>query len=134
MASAAFLAQHPLETPDDVMRAPLIHYDAPDRSWLTWRDWAVEAGIDPGSLRHVLSVSRYEDALVAARKGQGAVLVWCINGHPLVPDGELVPLPGPILAAPGAFYLHQGQSPSGANAVVDWLVRFSGGATEPVIR
>lgn len=134
MASRAFLARHRLQTPSDVLRAPLIQYDAPDRSWLTWRDWAVEAGIDSGRLHPALSVSRYEDALIAARTHQGAVLVWFINGQPLISGEELEPLPGPILTAPGAFYLQAGPLRPGAEAVLDWLIRLSGGATRPMVR
>lgn len=126
MASPQFLERHRLATPADVIAAPLIHYDAPDRSWITWRDWAAHCGLAPGPLRPALSVSRYQDALIAAQQHQGIVLVWCIDGRPLVAEGHLLATPGRPLPAPGAFYLHGGdrQRP-GLQLLTDWLVSLS---------
>ncbi|WP_068298463.1 LysR family transcriptional regulator [Pararhodobacter sp. CCB-MM2] len=121
MATAGFLARHPMQTAADVLRAPLIQYDAPDQSWLTWRDWARAAGLSTGDLRPSLSVNRYEDAVAAALGGQGTLLAWCSGDRPLIAEGTLVPLPGPVLQAPGAFYLRQVGHQPGTAEVRDWI-------------
>ncbi|MCA2012077.1 hypothetical protein LCM17_11320 [Cereibacter sphaeroides] len=121
MATAGFLARHPMQTAADVLRAPLIQYDAPDQSWLTWRDWARAAGLSTGDLRPSLSVNRYEDAVAAALGGQGTLLAWCSGDRPLIAEGSLVPLPGPVLQAPGAFYLRQVGHQPGTAEVRDWI-------------
>lgn len=123
MAAPDVLRAQNLATMADVARAPLIHYDAPDRSWLTWRDWAVAAKQAVAGIRPALSVSRYQDALTAAGQGQGVVLVWCIDGRPLIAKGDLVAVPGPILPAPGAFYLRQGDDRTGMAEVAAWLAQ-----------
>lgn len=127
MASQEFLQAHPLHTISDVLHAPLIHHDAPDSSWLTWRDWAHHAGADARSLRPTLSVSRYEDAVIAAQRHQGVVLVWCIEGQTLPTEGGLHPVPGPAMAAPGAIHLVvRDRSRPGIEELIAWLAEQTG--------
>ncbi len=124
MASPRFLERHPLRGAADVLAAPLIHYDTPDRSWIGWREWAAHAGLAPARTPRALSVSRYQDALIAALRDQGVMLTWGFLGRPLIAGGDLVPVPGPRIPAPGAFYLST-RTPErdGVRAVVDWLRR-----------
>lgn len=131
MASRDFLQAHPLHSISDVIRATLIHHDATDSSWLTWRDWAQHAGADVHSLRPTLSVSRYEDAVIAAQQHQGVALVWRINGQTLPTEGDLLPVPGPAMAAPGAIYLVvRDPSRPGIEELIAWLADQAGnGAT-----
>lgn len=127
MASQEFLEAHPLHTVSDVLRAPLIRHDAPDSSWLSWRDWAHHAGADTQSLRPTLSVSRYEDAVIAAQRHQGVALVWCIEGQPLPSEGGLRPVPGPAMAAPGAIYLVvRDRTRPGVEDLIAWLAEQAG--------
>lgn len=127
MASREFLQAHPLHTVSDVLRAPLVQHDAPDVSWLSWRDWAQSVGEPAHAPRPALSVSRYEDAVIAAQRHQGVALVWCIEGHPLPSEGGLLPVPGPALVAPGAIYLVvRDRSRPGIDDLVEWLVEQAG--------
>jgi DNA-binding transcriptional LysR family regulator len=124
MASSAFLRDNPLSSPADVLAAPLIHYDTPDRSWISWSMWAEQAGLPPRPLQPALSLNRYQDAVIAAMQGQGVALVWKLNGRPLVFAGTLEAVPGPCIRAPGAFYLETpGTGGPATDLVIDWLMR-----------
>ena len=125
MASESFVRRHPMQTAADVLCAPLIQYDAPDQSWLTWGDWARAAGLSSGDLRPSLSVNRYEDAVAAALGGQGTLLAWCSGDRPLIAEGSLVALPGPVLQAPGSFYLRQTGHQPGTDEVREWIKRLA---------
>ncbi len=104
MASPQFLERHAITTARETASAPLIHYDTPGSQWISWDDWGRAAlgtiSLPPPSL----SVSRYHDAIVAAQQGQGIVLVWKVDGSDPQADG-LLPVAGPEIPAPGAFYL-----------------------------
>lgn len=105
MASPGFLQRHPIHGPEDIVSVPLIHYDTPDRGWISWEDWrrsALPAGTLPPP---ALSVSRYHDAFAAAQQGQGVVLVWQVEDGQDRPVGGLAAIPSPAIPAPGAFYL-----------------------------
>ncbi|WP_281353947.1 LysR substrate-binding domain-containing protein [Mesorhizobium zhangyense] len=114
----------PIETAGDVLRLPLIAYDAIDESWTSWNDWAHEAGIDAVA-PPALSFNRYWDALQAAAAGQGALLVWSGLTGGIEENGILVPLPGPALIPRGDFYLVTSDlvSKSTRHATLrDWLL------------
>jgi LysR family glycine cleavage system transcriptional activator len=105
MASPAFLRRRRLRTPSDVAMTSLIAYDAPSPSWVTWKDWAIAAGIAKRPASPVLSLSRYQDALAAAHRGQGVVLVWSVCGQTMDEQGLLIAVPGPVVSASGLFYV-----------------------------
>lgn len=105
MASPDFLARHPFRRPEDMAAAPLIHYDTPDRDWISWEDWR-RIVLPQGALPPpTLSVSRYHDAIIAAQQGEGVVLVWQVEDGRDRPVEGLAPIPAPAIPAPGAFYL-----------------------------
>ncbi len=105
MAAESLIAAHgPVATPADIMRLPLIAYDALDESWSNWQDWAAAASIQSVP-EPTLSFNRYWDALRAAATGQGALLVWSGLTGGIEESGVIAPLPGPALAPKGDFYL-----------------------------
>lgn len=123
MASPGFLKAHKVQTAADLLNLPRIQYDTPNRSWIGWVEWASHAGLDPPRpSSHGLSVSRYQDALLAAMRDQGAVLAWSFDGQMPFPNGELTILPGPRVPAPGAFFLSLADPKRpGVAEVVRWL-------------
>jgi DNA-binding transcriptional LysR family regulator len=123
MASPGFLRAHRIATAADLLTTPRIQYDTPNRSWISWAEWASHARLDPPRpSSHALSVSRYQDALLAAIRDQGAVLAWSFDGEIPFPNGELVLVPGPRIPAPGAFFLSVADpSRPGVREVVGWL-------------
>lgn len=126
MASPDFLERHLIRNPEDILSVPLIHYDTPDRDWISWEDWKRIAL--PGSALPppTLSVSRYHDAFVAAQQGQGVVLVWQVEDGRDRPVEGLVTIPVPEIIAPGAFYLISlTPSREETQAAIKWFIEQS---------
>lgn len=105
MAAPDFLNSHPLRTAADTVAAPLIHYGTPGRGWVSWEDWGRIALPGRSLPPPALFVSSYHDALLAAQQGQGIVLVWKVEDGTNSYDEGLLPVPGPGIEVPGAFYL-----------------------------
>jgi len=106
MASPGFLAARPeLKTVDDVLRCPLIAYDAPDATWVSWSDWLKGTQVTSRPPTPALSCTRYIDAVQAACADQGIVLVWGGVTGGVEERGALVRVPGPQIAPDGAFCL-----------------------------
>jgi LysR family glycine cleavage system transcriptional activator len=101
----------------------LIHLDAADRNWTTWRSWFSDLGYD-GPIRTGQTVNNYSIALQLAQEGNGVVLGWRALVAPLIDRGLLQPFCDLSSPAPGAFYLVQGQGDLSAPAgqFRDWLL------------
>lgn len=112
-------------TPDleRIAQEGLIHLDAPDRNWTTWRSWFSALGYN-GPVRSSQVVNNYTIALQLAQEGNGVVLGWQRLVAPLIDRGLLQPYCDISSPAPGAFYLVQGQGELSAQARVfrDWLL------------
>lgn len=105
MAAPDFLNAHRLESPADTASAPLIHYGTPGRGWISWDDWGRIALPGRSLPPPTLFVSSYHDAVLAAQQGQGIVLIWKVEDGTNSYDEGLLPVPGPEIEVPGAFYL-----------------------------
>lgn len=101
----------------------LIHLDAPDRNWTTWRSWFAALGYD-GPVRTAQTVNNYSIALQLAQEGNGVVLGWQKLVAPLIARGLLERFCDLSSPAPGAFYLVQGEGDLTAQATLfrDWLL------------
>lgn len=108
---------------EQVAQERLIHLDAPDRNWTTWRSWFSALGYD-GPIRTGQEVNNYSIALQLAQEGNGVVLGWNRLVAPLIERGLLQPYCEICSPAPGAFYLVQGQGElsSPARLFRDWLL------------
>lgn len=108
MASPSLVDSHArIDTVDDLLEWPLIAYDTPDRSWVSWSDWLKAAGCNRPPATPTLSCTRYLDAIQAACAGQGVVLVWGGLTGGIEERSGLVRLPGPAFSPRGDFYLVQ---------------------------
>ncbi|ENN83891.1 Transcriptional regulator (plasmid) [Rhizobium freirei PRF 81] len=122
MASPDYLARHPIRNIDDVTTAALIAYDTPGREWVSWSDWARVALRGRALPTPALSVSRYHDAVIAAQQGHGIVLVWNVLDRAGLGVEGLVPIPGPEIRSPGAFYLVPLTAEKEATrSLIDWF-------------
>ncbi|PIB25894.1 transcriptional regulator [Amylibacter kogurei] len=103
---------------------PLIHLDAKETNWTSWRNWFDSLQYD-GDLSTRHRVNNYTIALQLAKDGQGVVLGWQRLVAPLLDAGELVVLGRYKSAAPGRFYLiHSGDENTVQTALVrEWLLR-----------
>lgn len=122
MATEAFLRRHNVRTPEDLERIPLIQYDTPDSSWVSWDDWLVATGLRGLRLRPALSFTRFQDAIAAAWRGQGVVLDWFgLPDEARFSPSPMVPAPGAAITPPGSFFLVAADPKRGAVArFIDW--------------
>jgi len=72
--------------------ADLIGQDIPERSWFTWSDWFVRAGVGSANSTPSLFFSHYTEVLEAARAGNGVALGWGVLVDASLRDGSLVRL------------------------------------------
>lgn len=104
--SPAFLAQHPVRTPGDVLDGPLldIEWDVPYPSPPSWADWARSVGLSPPSVSDLV-FSLSSAGIDAAVNGGGFVL----GGMAMIADdlanGRLVIPIDRRLSMPDSYYL-----------------------------
>ena len=104
VATRELLQKYKPKTVTDLLKMPLIDYDTPDSSWVTWRDWRAIAGVPQHRFQPSLSFARYQDAVVAARNGQGVLLDWMHSTNDLSMSAGLPAAPGPAVNPKGSFY------------------------------
>ncbi len=110
---------------EQLAQRPLIHLDADDTSWTTWRRWFSELGYH-GEIATGMRVNNYTIALQAARDGAGIVLGWQNLIRPLLANHSLVPFGPHTLEAPEGFYVVSAPRDAlseNAIALRDWLER-----------
>lgn len=111
---------------EDLMREPLIGYDATSEGWMGWEDWFKVFGVKRPRLKYALRCSLYTDAIQAALHTQGVALGWkrLLEDH--LSSGRLVRLTAESHVVDDSYYavLSAGQAPTPAqNARISWLRR-----------
>jgi DNA-binding transcriptional LysR family regulator len=81
----------------------LIDQDVPDRSWYSWRDWFLRAGISAANSPPRLRFNHYTDVLQATREGHGIALGWGLFVQSYLDDGSLVRLGDAVISAEGRY-------------------------------
>ncbi|MGB3176993.1 MAG: LysR substrate-binding domain-containing protein [Albidovulum sp.] len=102
VASSGFAAAHPVDTAAQLAGLPLIHLNAEDQDWTTWKQWFDALGYS-GPLGSGTSVNNYMIALQAAQDGVGVVLGWKRLIRPFLENGTLVILGRFSMPAPRSF-------------------------------
>ena len=108
----------------DLFGASLLHQEAGEPSWLTWRDWFKSRGVTPPAKIPGPRFNNYTILIQAAQAGQGVALGWRRLVEPLVEAGSLVRPIAASLAAPDAYYTvmpEQAGLTEAARALYDWL-------------
>lgn len=125
LASRDFSDRHHADSLEALARLPLIHLNAPDREWTSWRDWLDQMGYD-GPINEGTTVNNYVIALQAAQDGMGVVLGWERMTEPVLSRGLLEPFTAFSCPAPKVFYIRKAPG-AGAQADIlrDWLVSAS---------
>jgi LysR family glycine cleavage system transcriptional activator len=90
--SPSFLAKHPVETPSDVLRGPLIGVEWRNlhQSPPSWSDWAIHFGLEPPDQPSDLSFSLSSAAIDAAVSDGGFVLGQASLIAEALANGQLV--------------------------------------------
>lgn len=91
IASPAYLAAHPLRSPDDLTHHRLILYVDPLRFRLGWAEWLRALGVEPERrLPVALQVNDSLLALQAAIAGEGVALGWSASIDRALAEGCVV--------------------------------------------
>jgi DNA-binding transcriptional LysR family regulator len=104
--------------------ADLIAQELPDRSWMTWSDWFLRAGISSANTRPSLLCNHYTEVLEAARAGNGVALGWGLLVQDLLNTGALVRLSDAVVQAENRYnvVVPWRQKPNPVRDVlIDWL-------------
>jgi DNA-binding transcriptional LysR family regulator len=126
VASPAFVeAQGLPETPEALMRHPLIWLEEPVRQACSWPDWFASAGIDYKPASRRLAINDYVLVIQAVLAGQGIALGWTHLVRQLVAQGQLVEVGGHALRTDLAFHVVWPRSrelSGAATRVRNWLL------------
>lgn len=87
-----------------IAKMPLIHLNAKDDRWMSWRTWFEAVGYE-GDINEKIHVNNYMIALQTASEGAGVVIGWKRLLQPMLDKGELVVMGDTVMPAPTAFYL-----------------------------
>ncbi|MCE4545488.1 MULTISPECIES: LysR substrate-binding domain-containing protein [unclassified Caballeronia] len=90
---------------EELANLTLISYDPTSEGWLTWEEWFRAMGLRPAKLKYGLRTCLYNDAVQAARHGQGVALGWGRLLHEHLASGELVRLTSAALPLQDAYYV-----------------------------
>ncbi|NSY40796.1 LysR family transcriptional regulator [Leisingera sp. ANG59] len=125
LASPNFAAAHPIGSPQDLARLPLIHFESDVTDWTDWRGWFRSLGYE-GPIKAGHRVNNYIIALQAARDDMGAVLGWVGLTQTYINRGVLLPLlPLEVETAEDFYVKLHPHATDRARLVYDWLVQAS---------
>jgi LysR family glycine cleavage system transcriptional activator len=118
----ALLAQHPLESPEQLLRQTLI---TSSQNYLSWEEWLASQGIDLYEKPvDTIQLDPSHLAVQAAVKGMGVILESSVLVRRELAAGTLV-TPFPNLSRPGLSYWiitpSRTRSSPAVDAVSDWL-------------
>lgn len=68
-----------IEVPGDLVAADLIDLDDDNWTWINWRIWLTEHGVETPIAGRALTIGNYPLVIEAARRGLGVALGW--QGH-----------------------------------------------------
>lgn len=126
VASPAYLADHPVASPGDLLAHRLILYVDPLRYRMGWAEWLREMGVDlPGRLPVTMQVNDSLVSLRAAEAGEGLALGWRVTTDRALAEGRIVQALPDSLTTDRYFYLLTPKTVRPRRVVrqfCDWLV------------
>jgi len=105
-------------------RVALLEFDDPDRPWLQWQDWLDANGLAGTRPKSMLRFNQYDQIVHAALAGHGVALGRLALVDPMLRDGRLAAVGGPLASAAGlAYWLVRNarRRTADADVVADWL-------------
>ena len=125
VCSPAWLAAHGVpDSLDALASSDLIDSDMTSEGWINWAAWFRGVGGRTMPLNYALRCSLYNDAVQAARHGQGIALGWGRLLQDMLASGELLRLGTFSLPVTDAYYvvLPNGRRMTAIlESVIDWL-------------
>ncbi len=121
VCSPAFLAQHPITTPQDLLTLPLLQLESRPDDWQAWFAHHAQPGTPPRGM----VFDQFATVMQAAIHGVGTALLPAFLAGPAIADGKLAAAYGRAVPGSGSYWLvwpaERGASPP-LTAFADWLV------------
>jgi len=117
VCSRSLLDSFPIRTPHDLLNAPLLDQEVPDKSWLNWASWLQQVGVGARKLKRLLTFNNFAFLIQAAIDGQGFALGWTPYVNELLELGKLVRPIETVVLPTDAYYLIaplRGENPNAA--------------------
>lgn len=108
ICSPAYLRDHaPLDTPQDLLQADLLHIDRGGNIWrnVDWSKWLKSQNVNGTARGRGLKFNTYPMIIQAALNGQGVALGWGYVTNGMVEDGLLVRPMEAVLHTPSNYFL-----------------------------
>lgn len=120
---AHLVAHGPLDTPEALAGATLLHIDAPsDVRWLTWPGWFAGHGLTRPRRSGELGLNTYEFVVQVVLSGQGVALGWRPLIDPHLASGALVALGEEVTTEGTGYWIEApGAETPAHRALLDWL-------------
>lgn len=102
----------------------LVAQEVPERSWFTWNDWFIRAGLGANKKQSALQFQHYTEVLEAARAGHGVALGWGMLVQSYLQNGSLVRLGELSVQAEGRYNVvvpWQQKSNPASEVLIEWL-------------
>lgn len=130
VASPAYLAEHPLKDPVDLLGHRLILYVDPLRFRIGWAEWLRALGVElSGRLPVTMQVNDSLVSLQAAEAGEGLSLGWRITADRALEQGRVVQALPQVLRTEMYFHILTPKAARPRKAVrqfIDWLTAEAG--------
>lgn len=113
-----------VRTPADLLDLALVDHEDDRWTWINWRVWFTENGVDLPAERHSLGMNNYPLVIQAACAGQGLALGWRYLVDDLIAQGALVrPIEASVRTSFGYYlvWLHGRPLSAEAEAFCAWV-------------
>ena len=126
VCSPAYLeANGPVEKLEDILSLNLLHMQAQHSSWIGWRRWLRNLGLEPPGESRQLAFNNYYHVIQACMGGQGFALGWLRMLGDQLNNGQLVAPLSEQVEADDKYYLTypRNKSPQwDLSPFHDWLI------------
>ncbi|MEQ8896873.1 MAG: LysR substrate-binding domain-containing protein [Roseovarius sp.] len=124
VCAPGYLRDHPIATPQDLLKAELIDLDYIHWNWMNWGIWLTETGVDPSPARILMRTNSYTALLDAAKAGMGVALGWGNLVDGALDSGALVrPVAETVDTANGYYVLLRQGAGEDAHRLAQHLYR-----------
>lgn len=113
-----------VETPRELIRYPLITYDAADPIWTGWNEWLAAFSVEAPERPWGMRCSAFTEAIHVALGGQGIALGWRRLVEDLIAQNRLVRLTDASIVTRNAYFVvvpRRHRKKEGVEPFIQWL-------------
>jgi putative choline sulfate-utilization transcription factor len=126
VCSPAFLSRvSPLNSPEDLLSATLIHFETHHWDWMDWKAWFAHTNTVLPKERKDLYINTYPAVVQAALGGQGIAMGWRHLVDDLLSTGALIrPIEASVHTKRGFYLVHPSDSllSDEARTFCEWII------------